>query len=438
MKSPRSKFTTLGSLTAVLGLLLCGGLACTKPCPEGFVPVELPGFLLGTSQGGSSTLPHLEELGIPWMRVGLSWRSLERTIEGEPLTRADVDADPAMIGEYIASRDWTYYDTFLSDVIARGITPFALIGSAFGTSLPDYQGERLTPDRIGRENYLGHLYRHVRTVVERYDGDGVLDAPGGIVVKYWQTENELNQAFFTALWGWRTPMFLDAIGSAWQDWDYVTEILKTLRAAVKTEDPEAITTTNFHTDVHPNFNKLLLQPSWEEAIVQWRDYIDIVSYDAYPNYYLPEPVGGERHAEIVALADELGCGRPVMVMETGYPSGPAERGFTEALQAEYIQEAYDAVVGAGAAGFFLFGVETTESHSTEITEGDLAVLDALGPAFQDGDALGLVLYALTHTEYLQSHFIEVLQTVEPYWGLFRADGSHKPSWDVVRGIAGGR
>ena len=419
---------------AALVLACLAGSSCTEPCPPEFVPVELPEFILGTSQGGLNELPYVIELGVPWMRTSLSWRSVEPEIEVLELTRADVDADPGMIGEYIASHNWVPFDSLLGEVIANGIKPFAIVGSGFDGSHPTYQGEKATPDRLGRENYLGHIYLHVRAVVERYDGDGVLDAPGDLVVKYWQTENELNQAFFTAMWGWRAPEFLEALGCAWQDWSFVTEVLKTLRKAVKTEDPEALTTTNIHTDVHPNFNRLMMQPTWQEAIVDWRDHMDILSFDAYPNYYLPEPVKGERLGELVAIVDELGCGRPVVVMETGYPGGPAERGYSEDFQAAYIREAYDAVVGAGGAGFFLFGVKTGEAHGTEITEEDLAVLEAIGPAFEQGEALKLFLYALRHIEYLDDHFLDVLKTVEPYWGLVHKDGTHKPGWDVVRSI----
>ena len=91
-------------------------------------------------------------------------------------------------------------------------------------------------------------------------------------------------------------------------------------------------------------------------------------------------------------------------------------------------------VGAGAAGFFLFGVKTGEAHGTEITEEDLAVLEVIGPAFEQGEAFKLFLWGLRHIEYLDDHFLDVLKTVEPYWGLVRRDGSHKPGWDVVRAI----
>jgi len=193
---------------------------------------------------------------------------------------------------------------------------------------------------------------------------------------------------------------------------------------------------NFHTDVPAEINQGFLLPSWENAIRQWAGSIDIVGVDAYPNYYLPQPVRGEVLRERVATAVEMGCGRPVVVVETGYPTGPAERGYTEAAQAEFIQEAFDASVAGGARGFFLFGVQTAETHTTEITAEDLENIEYLGTLYEQGAFAELLAFALANAEYLEDHFADVLQTVEPYWGLVRTDGTRKAGWDVFRAIAG--
>ena len=71
------------------------------------------------------------------------------------------------------------------------------------------------------------------------DGDGYKDADG-IVIKHWQIENELNQALLTAIWGWRSPVWLEALLSPWADWDFCTELLATLNRAVHESDPDAI------------------------------------------------------------------------------------------------------------------------------------------------------------------------------------------------------
>lgn len=408
--------------------------SCTRPCPTEFVPIELPEFVFGVGHGQSSYIPYVEELGIGWMRPNMGWKTIEPEIEIPELTVEDVEADPALIVDYIETRNWTAFDTLLATMRDAGISPFAIIGHGYGSNHPMIDGRRASPDVLGRENYLGHIYLYARAVVERYDGDGVLDAPGGLVVKHWQMENEFNQAFLTALWGWREPHGLDAFGCAWGDWDFLTLLLATLHHAIKVEDPEAVTTVNFHTDIHPNLNHLLLLPSWQEAISLWRDYMEVIGIDSYPNYYRSDPVRGEILADKVAAAVELGRGRPVIVMECGYPNGPAERGYDEERQALFIREAFDAARAAGASGYFQFGVKSTGTHSVEITDEDLENLENLGQAFQEGRAGWLLAFALLNADYMLGHFLEVLKSVEPYWGVIGAEDVHRPGWYVLRDI----
>ena len=64
---------------------------------------------------------------------------------------------------------------------------------------------------------------------------------------------------------------------------------------------------------------------------------------------------------VVAELKKLLPGKPAYVLETGYPvqySNPSQSGayYTEALQAEFIEKAFDAAQKAGASGFFYAGV----------------------------------------------------------------------------------
>lgn len=86
-------------------------------------------------------------------------------------------------------------------------------------------GPKALPGRGALRNPLESLpawQRFVRAAVERYDGDGIDDAPGGIVVKHWQVGNETG--------GWsatgRTP-------SEYVRW------FEAAAAAVRAADPEA-------------------------------------------------------------------------------------------------------------------------------------------------------------------------------------------------------
>ena len=408
--------------------------ACIPPCPPQ-EPVELPGFLLGSSQGGINEIPLKAEIGVDWMRAQLNWRQVEPEILNRELTVEDVDADPDAVPFFIATHDWTAFDSLLAEMKAYGLQAFAVLGLGHKGALPYFQGARVTPDLLGRENYLGHIYLYARATVERYNGDGEYDAPGELTIKYWQLENELNQAFLAALWGWRTPGFEEALGSAWQSWQFLTDLLHTLSRAVKTEDPDAMTAVNFHTDIPAGINQGFLLPSWPEAIRRWAGYIDIVGMTAFPNYYDPDPVRGEVLGERVIEAMEMGCHRPVVILETGYTTGPEERGYSEAGQAVYIQEAYESALNAGAQGFFLFGIKTSDSHNVEITPEDVENLEHLTGLFEQGNFLPLLSFALQNFDYIKNHFVHVLWSIESYWGLIRPDGTHKPGWVVYHDIA---
>jgi len=429
----RSHYLLSCLIICVIAFTSLGVKDCDNPC--NFIPADnLPEFMFGTSQGGRPAVPFAAELGVTWTRLKVSWDDVEPEIVNRDLTIADVDADPAMIIDYINDHDWSYSDEWLAELKDFGIKPLMIVGHGYTNTLPYYLGNRLSPDAIGRENYLGHIYLFTRAAVERYNGDGDNDAPGDVVVKHWQLENELNQAFFTALWGWRTPSFMDALGSAWQDWNFVTELLTTLHAAVKKEDPDALTTVNFHTDVPEQLDAVFGHPSWQNAIREWVPWIDFIGIDSYPNYYKSEPVQGYTLSQKVLEASARGCNKPVVIIETGYPAGPPERGFNEDLQAQYIQEAYDAAVNAGAQGFFLFGVKTKETHNVVLTQEDIDNIEYLDGLYQSGNIVQLIAWAYANEDYVFNHFVDALQSVEGYWGLFRGDGTKKPGWDVFRNL----
>ncbi len=414
-------------------LLLASGCERPRPCPGPYEPEVLP-FILGVSNCGSGTgdVPYVAELGVRYHRPHIFWREVEPEILVKDLRVEDVDADPQMVHDYIDTMNWERPDQLIAAIIDAGMTPFINVGLGFTFFLPTFEGQEANPDWIGKENYIGHLYLHIRAVVERYNGDGDHDAPGGLVVKHWQVEGELNQAFLTALFGWRTPSFAGALGCAWKDWDFLTDIISNAARAVKVEDPEALTTTSIHSDIHPNMNHLFRIPTWREAIAEWRDHLDIIGIDLYPNYYIADPPRGDWVGERVREAIELGCGKPVVVMETNYPSGPDLLGYTEEKQADYVQAGLQSAIDNQASGYFHFGIKGPDHHSVEISDEDMENLLLLGTLFEEGAVLEMLRFALTHMEYMEDHFIHVLQAVEHYWGIVRPDGTHKPAWDVIR------
>lgn len=412
--------------------------APSKPSPYcrnfQYNPVKLPNFIFGASHGNYEYIKYVKEMSMEWMRPNIAWKEVMPEIPEKNLTVADVDNNPQLIIDLIKKVNWEGIDNKILTFINEGITPFTIVGHGYIESMPLYKGELLTPDAIGKENYLGYLYLYARAVVEHFNGDGEYDASNGAIIKYWQMDNELNQAYLTALWGWRIPAYEKGLNSAWRDWNFVTNILKTLYKAIKTEDPNAITTMNFHTDIPPEVNHILGTPSWEESILLWRGYMDIISMDAYPNYYSPTPVKGYVVGERVTRIKELVCGKPVMVMETGYPRGPEELGFNGNYQKEYIESAFYSAYSAGAVGFMQFGVLSTGTHTTQITEEDIENLEMVTKLFDKGRSGILLIWALKNKDYIFDHFLDVLKTVEYYWGVVGANDYYYPGYYVLKEI----
>src|SRR6185369_1286139 len=92
------------------------------------------------------------------------------------------------------------------------------------TAPADLIAERgsLSPVDKYRPRDINDWLNYVRTVVERYDGDGLDDAPGSPRIAYWEVWNEPNLAFF------------------WQpkpDVNEYAELLKVTYAAIKQADP---------------------------------------------------------------------------------------------------------------------------------------------------------------------------------------------------------
>jgi hypothetical protein len=243
-----------------------------------------------------------------------------------------------------------------------------VVANGFKGHLPYLQKTRkiITPDRVGKNNYIALATLFTRAAAMRYKDK----------IDYWQVENELNAAGLTVLWGWRK-------GKAWWNFDFLTALLVSLVDAIKKEDPKSYVCVNFHTGA----------PGWKRDIGKWEKYLDIIGIDVYPNYIFAKPVYGKKVGEFVKLARKI-TKKPVVVIETGYPSGPVKRDYSEQNQAKYIKDAAISTKTAGAKGFFYFTLRSAEMLTTA----------GINPLFS------------------------YLGTVEGFWGLIRKDGSPKPAW----------
>lgn len=312
----------------------------------------------------------LEEIGAKWYRPSIPWNGLVDEIDpcrGEEITERAVE-------ERLEKWKWDVFEKVFRALKERGIELIVGIGVGYTGALPlisgnscgKPEGERAYPDVLGKERYIMENYLLARTVVRRFRG----------IVRVWQIENELNVACETVLWGWRE-------GEAWCRKDFLDSLISSLYRGVKEEDPSALTTHNFHTDLH-----------WMDDVKRWYPYVDIIGIDAYPNYLVGEPVYGREVGKRVGIA-VANFEKPVIVLETGYPTQPQKRRFSEENQARYMEEALVSTFRNGGAGILFFTLFTSE---------------------------------------VDEPWHRGFQEVEPYWGLFRRDGSRKRAWSTVKEI----
>jgi hypothetical protein len=83
--------------------------------------------------------------------------------------------------------------------------------------------------------------------------------------------------------------------------------------------------------------------------------LDIVGIDIYANYLNGFPMRRGRMTQVVEEAVSAAGGRPVWILETGFPQGPAIRGFTAGRQAEYFRYTFEDAYSHGASLVLAFG-----------------------------------------------------------------------------------
>jgi hypothetical protein len=301
-----------------------------------------------------------------WYRAYIIWKDVDPVIEEPELELADVT--DGLVEAYAfddPDKNWSKYDLLIDKADAAGIQLFLVIAAGFTWELPrvdnGLKGQvPALPDTIGFDNYIAQACLHARAAVRRYGGS----------VGVWVTEAELNMAGPTVLWGWRD-------GEAWWDWNFNTELLAALSDCVHQEDPDALVTMNFHTDI-----------AWKGHVLQWAQYLDIISIDAFPNYFISDPVRGYVVGRRVGEALALGTGKPVVVQETSYPTGVSYFDFSEAKQAQYIQDGVRSSFEVGGSGYFHFKLSAAEElgggpwyHEAESRYGLIRTDDTYKPGY---------------------------------------------------------
>jgi hypothetical protein len=236
----------------------------------------------------------LAQANVGFVRCWFPWRFFEP----KPVNSTQLES---LLDE--SYREWPL-DRFVDILAKHGVGIVPVLACGYKRMLP--RGLNPDPDR---ESYLKRASVHARLLVRKYKDK----------IKCWQIENEPNWWSQHAAGGWRS-------GLAWMhEHGFKQRLLQTLNESVHIEDPTALTIINLEADAKT------LDPT------SYVPYCDVLGLDFYPNYKTSSPI----NTSVFKLANEVAgqFDKPVIVSETGYPSGPLLLGYSASKQAEYVASA---------------------------------------------------------------------------------------------------
>jgi hypothetical protein len=259
-----------------------------------------------------------------WLRNSIEWRQVEPTNRA-PAQYVWTNADRALRA---AS------DNCVNMIVTLDITPdWATTGdgrSPFQTDL------------------LPEFVEFVTAVVERYDGDGVNDAPGNIVVKHWEFYNEPDAGPAPTGGGW------GEFGTRY------AEMLKAVYPAVKAADPEAQVVFGglaYDSFTDSAFVGPFIRDFFDNVLdADAGPYFDIMNVHYYPfsrhrREWTQTDSSGlvEKIGVIRSKLAERGLNKPLFITEIGWHSNNiASNPSNEDFQARHVVQLFTQSVAVGA------------------------------------------------------------------------------------------
>lgn len=273
--------------------------------------------MYGNTGESSPYHPWLIGSDATWLRVPISWRNTEPN-----------DVDPP-------SYNWSSVDVSLSAAGANSAT-LSLIATV--SDNPTWAATyRNGP--IDQED-LGDFAEFLAALVERYDGDGIEDAPGSPLVRHWELYNEPDDLLGPGLephWG--------GYG------DQYAQMLSIVYPAVKNADPRAQVLLgglayDWWEDQGGHFDRDFLD---DVMLAGGGEYFDVMNFHIYPifwyNWTDQESPGLLEKAEY--LRDKMAFygypDRPMVITEAGWHSNylePPQPAGDEEIQARYVVELF--------------------------------------------------------------------------------------------------
>ena len=302
----------LGSKSPAQAQSLASGGNYTVTVPavlQDFRPAYVPpfGIVMYGNVDNAGGLQIMQTAGAKWVTTMLNWSYIQPTQNG--------------------ALDWSSFDTKAENAQAAGMSVFVLF-----TSNPTWAAEY--PDGPVYVTQTQALVTFVQAMVERYNCDGIEDAPGHPCVRYWSFYAEpdngdpVRAAMGKGFWG------NNGAGYA--------AMLEQISPVIHAADPEAkvligglaydsFTPTgpfvrSFLTDTLAALNTTAGGPT---------AYIDAVAFHYYPLSFATITA---KATDIQGIMDRNGAGSlPLLSPETGFWSSPKYRS-SESEQAAWVVE----------------------------------------------------------------------------------------------------
>lgn len=249
----------------------------------------------------------LVESGANWVRNDIDWARVEPN-----------DVTPAVY-------QWTAADRAV-ETAGRG--EFEIIA----TIIRNPSWAATNPEGVIDKVPLSRFVSFVSAVVERYDGDGVNDAPGSPRVHYWEFYNEPDASFIRNAYRWGNH------GKEYAD------MLAAVYPAVKAADPTAkVLIGGIAYDWFQDQGGPFVRTFIDDVLANnGGQYFDIMNFHQYPtfapNWGSPNGPGlVEKTAAIRAKLAEYNVQKPIFITESGMHSNDAVGNpMTPELQARYV------------------------------------------------------------------------------------------------------
>ena len=315
---------------------------------------------------GSPYFCDLVDSGATWLRNEITWSSAE-----------PVDAMPIVY-------QWGYIDSVLTPAAQSGYNMIVTINGSPSWAATHPRGP------IDK----APLYRFatfVAALAERYDGDGIDDAPGSPIVEYWEFYNE--------------P---DAGNLGWdRRWGHYgkeyAEMLAAVYPAMKIANPSAkVLLGGIAYDWFEEVGGPFVQKFLDDVLANGGgDFFDVMNFHQYPpfaiNWGSPNGPGlFEKTSAVRAKLAEYGYEKPIVVTESGMHSNDddEQQPMTPELQARYVTMLYTQAIAANIdvmVWFMLYDPAAWYTYKnglvTEVTGNTRATRKPAFTAYQTAVAL---------------------------------------------------